>query len=69
LDFELLRTYLDKKFIEQKQEFENKIQLQHKQNARLLKVSAKPEVVKQFKFKGNQIQFDFNNKLTEDICD
>ncbi|XP_057299732.1 uncharacterized protein LOC130630297 [Hydractinia symbiolongicarpus] len=34
-----------------------------------MKVSAKPESSKQFKFKGNQIQFEFNQKLAEDLED
>lgn len=66
--FDLLRNYLDKKFIEQKQEFDTKLQLQQKIKNNM-KVSAKPDTSKQFKFKGNQVQHEFNMKLAEDIED
>lgn len=65
--FDLIRSYLDKKFIEQKQEFETKLQQQS--TPKNMKVSAKPESSRQFKFKGNQIQFEFNQKLVEDLED
>ncbi|XP_057297395.1 uncharacterized protein LOC130627880 [Hydractinia symbiolongicarpus] len=65
--FDLIRSYLDKKFIEQKQEFETKLQQQS--IPKNIKVSAKPESLIQFKFKGNQIQFEFNQKLVEDLED
>ena len=68
--FDLLRNYLDKKFGEQKEELENKLKQQQTQNNKnYMKVSAKPESSKQFKFKGNQIQFEFNQKLSEDLDD
>ena len=31
------------------------------------KISAKPEDIASFKYKGNKIQFDFNLKLVEDL--
>ena len=67
--FELMRAYFDQKFEEQSQQFDEKLRAESKSLDKKLKVSVKPDEPINFKFKGNKIQYEFNQKIVLDLED
>ena len=63
--FELLRSYLDSKFNQQKEELNKEMLCLQQRQQQTIKISAKPEINKTLKYKGNQYQHDFKTKLAQ----
>ena len=63
MSFQLLRKYFGKNFDEENIRMESKLHSDARQNEEKLMLS-KPEREIDFKFKGNEIQHQFNVKLT-----
>ena len=66
MSFKLVRTYFEKKFAEQNQKLETKLANDTKQLEKRIKLS-KPEELREFRYKGNKIQYEFIKMLVADL--